>query len=56
MQPIGWGGQPARDAFRAVRPPVAVLVDLTVLFPAAHTVTGGTTRTACSCTRWSRAD
>lgn len=33
MQPIGWGGQPVRDPFRAVRPPVAVLVDLTVLFP-----------------------
>jgi len=30
---IGYTGQPVRDPFRVVRPPVAVLVDLTVLFP-----------------------
>ena len=30
---IGYNGQPVREPFRLVRPPVAVLVDLTVLFP-----------------------
>ena len=33
MQSIGYNGQPARDPFRRVDPPVRVLVDLTVLFP-----------------------
>ena len=30
---IGYTGQPVRDPFRLVRPPVPVLIDLTVLFP-----------------------
>jgi hypothetical protein len=30
---IGYNGQPLRNPFRVVRPPVTVLVDLTVLFP-----------------------
>ena len=30
---IGYNGQPVRSPFRVVRPPVTVLVDLTVLFP-----------------------
>src|SRR6185437_11201788 len=30
---IGYNGQPVRSPFRVVRPPIAVLVDLTVLFP-----------------------
>ncbi len=30
---IGYNGQPVRPPFRPVRPPLAVLVDLTVLFP-----------------------
>jgi hypothetical protein len=30
---IGYNGQPARNPFRVVRPPIIVLVDLTVLFP-----------------------
>lgn len=30
---IGYNGQPVRGPFRVVRPPIAVLVDLTVLFP-----------------------
>jgi hypothetical protein len=30
---IGYNGQPVRNPFRVVRPPIAVLVDLTVLFP-----------------------
>lgn len=30
---IGYTGQPVRDPFRVVRPPVPVLIDLTVLFP-----------------------
>ena len=33
MQSIGHGGQPARDVFRRVDPPRAVLVDLGALFP-----------------------
>ena len=33
MQAIGYGGQPVRDAFRVVRPPASVLVDLVALFP-----------------------
>ena len=33
LHPIGYHGQPLRDPFRAVRPAVPVLVDLTVLFP-----------------------
>ena len=31
--PIAVNGQPVREPFRSVRPPVPVLVDLTVLFP-----------------------
>ena len=30
---IGYNGQPVRSPFRVVRPPITVLVDLTVLFP-----------------------
>jgi hypothetical protein len=30
---IGYSGQPVREPFRPVRPPVRVLVDLTALFP-----------------------
>lgn len=30
---IGYSGQPVGSPFRVVRPPVAVLVDLTALFP-----------------------
>ena len=30
---IGYHGQPVRPPFRPVRPPLPVLVDLTVLFP-----------------------
>jgi hypothetical protein len=30
---IGYNGQPARNPFRVVRPPITVLIDLTVLFP-----------------------
>ena len=30
---IGYNGQPLRPPFRPVRPPLTVLVDLTVLFP-----------------------
>ena len=30
---IGYNGQPVRIPFRVVRPPITVLVDLTVLFP-----------------------
>ena len=30
---IGYNGQPARNPFRVVRPPIRVLIDLTVLFP-----------------------
>jgi len=30
---IGYNGQPVRNPFRMVRPPITVLVDLTVLFP-----------------------
>src|ERR1700759_1181115 len=30
---IGYNGQPARNPFRIVRPPISVLIDLTVLFP-----------------------
>jgi hypothetical protein len=30
---IGYNGQPVRSPFRVVRPPIKVLVDLTVLFP-----------------------
>jgi hypothetical protein len=30
---IGYNGQPVRNPFRVVRPAIAVLVDLTVLFP-----------------------
>jgi hypothetical protein len=30
---IGYNGQPARNPFRVVRPPIPVLIDLTVLFP-----------------------
>lgn len=30
---IGYNGQPLRDPFRAVAPPLPVLIDLTVLFP-----------------------
>lgn len=33
MAAIGYNGQPLRPPFRAVRPPLPVLVDLTVLFP-----------------------
>lgn len=33
MQAIGYNGQPLRDVFRPVDPPIPVLVDLTVLFP-----------------------
>ena len=29
---IGYNGQPVRSPFRVVRPPITVLVDLTVLF------------------------
>ncbi|WP_328350475.1 hypothetical protein OG976_15965 [Mycobacterium sp. NBC_00419] len=37
---IGYNGQPVRPSFRAVHPPIAVLVDLTVLFPRAPHRTG----------------
>jgi hypothetical protein len=30
---IGYNGQPTRNPFRVVRPPITVLIDLTVLFP-----------------------
>ena len=30
---IGYNGQPARNPFRVVHPPISVLIDLTVLFP-----------------------
>ena len=30
---IGYNGQPVRSPLRVVRPPITVLVDLTVLFP-----------------------
>jgi hypothetical protein len=30
---IGYNGQPVRSPFRVVRPPISVLIDLTVLFP-----------------------
>jgi hypothetical protein len=30
---IGYNGQPLREPFRVVRPPIPVLIDLTVLFP-----------------------
>jgi hypothetical protein len=30
---IGYNGQPLRDPVRLVRPPIPVLIDLTVLFP-----------------------
>jgi len=30
---IGYNGQPVRSPFRVVRPPITVLIDLTVLFP-----------------------
>jgi hypothetical protein len=33
LQAIGYNGQPVPPAFRRVDPPVAVLVDLAVLFP-----------------------
>ena len=33
LAPIGYNGQPVRNPFRVVRPPIAVLIDLTVLFP-----------------------
>ena len=32
---IGYNGQPVRNPFRVVRPPITVLVDLTALFPRA---------------------
>ncbi|MCP3811801.1 hypothetical protein NLX62_05580 [Mycobacteriaceae bacterium Msp059] len=40
MQAIGYGGQPVRDAFRVVRPPATVLVDLVALFPREPHLTG----------------
>lgn len=33
LQAIGYSGQPGPEAFRVVRPPEAVLVDLVSLFP-----------------------
>ena len=33
MASIGYNGQPVRPPLRPLRPPVPVLVDLTVLFP-----------------------
>lgn len=33
LSSIGYNGQPLRDPFRPVTPPVTVLVDLTMLFP-----------------------
>lgn len=33
LAPIGYHGQPVRPPFRRVRPPLPVLLDLTVLFP-----------------------
>jgi hypothetical protein len=33
LQSIGYNGQPIRDPFRRVDPPIKVLVDLTTLFP-----------------------
>ncbi|WP_062890496.1 hypothetical protein [Mycobacterium avium] len=35
---IGYNGQPVRSPFRVVRPPIAGLVQLTVLFPRQPTV------------------
>jgi hypothetical protein len=37
---IGYNGQPVREPFRVVRPPITVLVDLTMLFPRAPHRTG----------------
>jgi hypothetical protein len=33
LQSIGYHGQPVQRAFRRVDPPIAVLVDLTAVFP-----------------------
>jgi hypothetical protein len=33
LQSIGYNGQPSRDPFRRVDPPIIVLIDLTTLFP-----------------------
>jgi hypothetical protein len=33
LQPISYSGQPVPEAFRVVRPPVIVLIDLGALFP-----------------------
>lgn len=33
LQPISYSGQPVPEPFRAVEPPVRVLVDLAALFP-----------------------
>jgi hypothetical protein len=33
LQSIGYNGQPVQQAFRPVEPPMAVLVDLSALFP-----------------------
>jgi hypothetical protein len=52
---IGYNGQPVRNPFRLVRPPIAVLIDLTVLFPREPHRSGGITPTGCNCTRSSRA-
>jgi hypothetical protein len=41
LQSIGYNGQPVRPAFRTVVPPVAVLVDLTTLFPRQPHQSGG---------------
>lgn len=51
---IGYNGQPVRDPFRVVRPPIAVLIDLTVLFLASHIARAGISPTVCSCTRSSK--
>jgi hypothetical protein len=33
LQPISYSGQPVPEPFRAVEPPVTVLIDLAALFP-----------------------
>jgi hypothetical protein len=38
---IGYNGQPVRSPFRVVRPPITVLVDLTVLSYASGTDRAG---------------
>ena len=41
LQSIGYNGQPVKQAFRRVDPPLAVLVDLAALFPREPHCPGG---------------